>query len=78
MRISKKQFIDQGLHFIAGCAIVSLMMYLTDNPIVAVLTSQAISLWREELQHPDESLGTGSYRDMFFWLLGSGVGVWAY
>lgn len=79
MRISKKQFIDQGLHYNFGFFGVLIIMYAGFGAAPAMGTVLGVALAREVIQHGGiKNLGKGSMIDMFFWLLGTGVGAWAY
>lgn len=80
MRVSKEEVVDQVLHFVAGVAIVSLGSIVTFPVFISAVISLAVLGIRETNQHSNGKFGKGSIIDMFFWILGTGVGalIWAY
>ena len=76
MRI-KKQVTDQSLHFTIGCVVTLLLSFFV--PVLwAALAVMTFAVLREKVQHRDKSLlelGKGSFIDLAFWLLGTGLAV---
>ena len=80
MRISKEEVVDQVLHFLAGCGIVTFGSIFTFPVFLSAVVSLVTFGIRESDQHPDGKYGKGSIIDGFFWILGTGVGalIWGY
>lgn len=73
----KKELRDQSAHFAVG--FVATILFQFFMPVLAAAgLVMGVALLRERFQHRMRSfwrMGMGSVRDLFFWLLGTGLAV---